>query len=161
MTTITRPFGSLCTHGSDLPECQSAWASVHYLFGDYVRIMQETTVMAQLCKPRATWNEVGLYLCWKWVMCLCLYVSVCVCMCQYVLSSLCLLVASVLPSIRWLLCGRDGSKKNKTKSVITKKNARNFSPLRFKLIQKIRPSSNHEYYGSFNSKKLNLQRAFL
>ena len=37
---------SLCTHGSDLPECQSAWASVHSLFGDYVRTMQETTVLA-------------------------------------------------------------------------------------------------------------------
>ena len=23
-----------------------------------------------LCKPRATWKEVGLYLCWKWVLCL-------------------------------------------------------------------------------------------
>ena len=23
-----------------------------------------------LCKSRATWNEVGLYLCWKWVLCL-------------------------------------------------------------------------------------------
>ena len=42
MTMITRPVGSLCTHGS----CQSAWASVHSLVGDYVRIMQETTVLA-------------------------------------------------------------------------------------------------------------------
>ena len=61
MTMITRPVGSLCTDGSDLPECQSAWASVHCLFDDYVRIMQETTVLAELCKPRATWNEVGLH----------------------------------------------------------------------------------------------------
>ena len=37
---------SLCTHGSDLPECQSACASVHSLFGEHVRIMQETTVLA-------------------------------------------------------------------------------------------------------------------
>ena len=36
---------SLCTHGSDLPECQSPWASVHSLFGQHVRIMQETTVL--------------------------------------------------------------------------------------------------------------------
>ena len=27
MTMIARPVGSLCTHGSDLPECQSAWAA--------------------------------------------------------------------------------------------------------------------------------------
>ena len=38
--------------------------------GAGVRIMQETTVLVFLCKPRATWNDVGLYLCWKWVMCL-------------------------------------------------------------------------------------------
>ena len=36
---------SLCTHGSDLPECQSAWASVHSLLAEHVRIMQETTVL--------------------------------------------------------------------------------------------------------------------
>ena len=47
------------------PERQSARAVAHSLFGEHVRIMQETTVLAQLCKPRATWNEVGLYLCWK------------------------------------------------------------------------------------------------
>ena len=69
---------SLYTHGSDLPECQSAWTLAHSLFGEHVRIMQETTVLAELCKPRATGNEVGLYLCWKWVMCLCLVVFGCV-----------------------------------------------------------------------------------
>ena len=38
-----------------------------------------------------------------------------------------LMVASVLASMRWLLCGDDGSKKTKTKSVIPKKNpAREF-----------------------------------
>ena len=44
-----------------------------------------------LCKPRATWNEVGLHLCWKWVlclvvfaMCLCLVVFVCVWLCLFV-----------------------------------------------------------------------------
>ena len=47
---------------------------------------------------------------------------VCVSVCQYV--SVCvvfvvLLVASVLASLRWLLCGGDGSKKTKTTSVIT------------------------------------------
>ena len=46
MSMITRPVGSLCTHGSDMPECQSACASVHSLFGEHVRIMQESTVLA-------------------------------------------------------------------------------------------------------------------
>ena len=32
-----------------------------------------------------------------------------------------LLVVSVLASMRWLLCGGDGSKKTKTRSVITEK----------------------------------------
>ena len=31
--------------------------------------MPEATVLVLLCKPRAIWNEVGLYLFWKWVMC--------------------------------------------------------------------------------------------
>ena len=44
MTLITRSVGPLCTHGSDLPECQCAWASVHSLFGEHVRIMHEKTV---------------------------------------------------------------------------------------------------------------------
>ena len=40
-------------------------------------------------------------------------------------------VASVLASMRWLLCGGDGSKKEKTTSVISKKVPReNLSPLR-------------------------------
>ena len=51
---------SLCTHGSDL--CQSACTLAHSLFGEHVRIIQETIVLVLLCKPRATWNEVGLYL---------------------------------------------------------------------------------------------------
>ena len=42
----------------------------HSLFGEHVRIMQESFVQVFLCKPRATLNEVGMYLCWKWVMCL-------------------------------------------------------------------------------------------
>ena len=61
---------SLKTHSSDLPECQSAWVMAHSLLVQHVRIMHETTVLVLLCKPRATWNEVGLYLCWKWVLCL-------------------------------------------------------------------------------------------
>ena len=58
MTMSARPVGSLCTHGP-----QSAWVLAHSLSGEHVRIMQETFVQVFLCKPRATWNEVGLYLC--------------------------------------------------------------------------------------------------
>ena len=65
---------SLCTHGSNLPECRSACTLAHSLFGEHVRITQETTVLVELCKPRATWNEVGLHLCWKWVLCLVVFV---------------------------------------------------------------------------------------
>ena len=45
MTMITRPVGSLCTHGSNLPDCQSACTLADSLFGEHVRIMQETTVL--------------------------------------------------------------------------------------------------------------------
>ena len=45
---------------------------------------------------------------------MCEHVLLCV---KYVLSSLC----CWLPSVRWLLCGDDGSKKTKTKSVIPQK----------------------------------------
>ena len=37
----------------------------HSLLGEHVRIVQETFVQVFLCKPHATWNEVGLYLCLK------------------------------------------------------------------------------------------------
>ena len=54
------------------------------LLGEHVRIMQETTVLVLLCKPRATWNEVGLLLCGRWrsvlkcdVSVLCVRVGVC------------------------------------------------------------------------------------
>ena len=57
----------------------------HSLFGEHVRIMHETTVLAQLCKPRATWSEVDLYsvldMCDVFVfgcVWLCLVVLVCV-----------------------------------------------------------------------------------
>ena len=77
------------THGSDLPDGQSAWAAAQSLSGEHVRIMQETFVLVFLCTPRATWNEVGLYLCWKdrcaWcgvASCVC---AVCVCACCYVM----------------------------------------------------------------------------
>ena len=39
-------------------------ALANSLLDEHVRIMQEATVQVFLCKPRATWNEVGMYLCW-------------------------------------------------------------------------------------------------
>ena len=60
--------------------------------------------------------------------------SVCDSMCECVVF-VALLVASVLASVRWLLCGGDGSKKmpkKNTTSVISKEVPReNLSPLRF------------------------------
>ena len=117
MTMTTRQSGSLflCTHGSDLPESQSACTLAHSLLG----------------RLGMKWAA----LCWKWVMCLCLSVFVCVCLCLclfvfclclivFVCVCLCehvlvcvvfvvLLVASVLASMRWLLCGGDGKKREK------------------------------------------------
>ena len=75
-------------NGPILPEGQSAWALAHSLSGEHVPIMQETIVSGFLCMHRATWNEVGLYLCWRSgdgevlkgsVLCLC-----CVCLCVLV-----------------------------------------------------------------------------
>ena len=71
---------------------------------------------------------------------MCLFVLECVSMCKYVLVCVVfvvLLVASVLASMRWLLCGGDGSKEKKTLSVITEKYpAREFFHHSFKLIRK-------------------------
>ena len=68
MSMITHPVRSLWVHTAltSLSACTLA----HSLSDEHVRIMHETTVLVLLCKPRATWNEVGLYLCWKWVLCL-------------------------------------------------------------------------------------------
>ena len=114
MTMITRSVGSLCTQSSDLPECQCAWASVHSLFGDYVTCSS--------CKKQLSWHNcaslVPLGMRWACICagneCCVRYVFVCVWLCQYVLLCVVcvvLLVASVLVSMRWLLCGGDGSKK--------------------------------------------------
>ena len=59
-------------------------------------------------------------------------------------------VASVLASMRWLLCGGDGSKKKKKNDVCNfEKNVprENLSPFRFLLIQKKKNALNYEYYG--------------
>ena len=78
MTMIARPVRSLCTHSPILPDRQSAWTLAQSLSGEHVRIMQETFVYVFLSKPRATWNEVFLYLCWKEK---CAWCGVCVCAC--------------------------------------------------------------------------------
>ena len=55
----------------------------HSLLVLHVRIMQETVVQVFLCKPRATCNEVGLYLCWKEECAWCVVVGCAVCFCAY------------------------------------------------------------------------------
>ena len=77
-------------------------------------------------------GRVGLYLCWKWV--LCLFVFECVVSVVFVVS----LAGSVLASMRWLLCGSDGSKRiEKTKSAIVEQNpAKDFHTIKV-LIQRI------------------------
>ena len=76
------------------------------------------------------------------------------------LSSLC----GWLPSMRWLLCGDDGSKQTKTTSVITKKNhAREFIHLQFYIKwKKLKTALNYSRY-SFKliRKQLNLHHTFL
>ena len=53
----------------------------------------------------------------KWVLCLVVFGGVSMCQCVLVcVVFLVLLVASVLASVRWLLCGGDGSKKEKRKN---------------------------------------------
>ena len=66
------------------------------------------------------------------MLCLCLVVFGCVIFVE-------LLVASVLASMRWLLCG-DDSTKTRTKSVIPKKNnpRENFFHCRYIIIRKKR-----------------------
>ena len=61
-----RSSGWLSVHTAlTFPVCQSACTVAHSLLGEHVRNMQETCVTVFLCKPRVTWNAVGLYLCWK------------------------------------------------------------------------------------------------
>ena len=70
------------------PECRTAWPLAHSLSGEHVRIMQGTIVQVFLCMPRATCNEVGLYLKRKnnvrGVVCLC-----CVCLCVLLRDVVC------------------------------------------------------------------------
>ena len=123
MTMITRPVGSLCAHTA--LTCESVG----------VRVLRSIPCLANmftLCKKQLSWHNCAslVPLGVKWA-CICAgngccvhCVLVCVSMCQYVLLCVVfvvLLVASVLASMRWLLCGGDGSKKKKTRSVIAKK----------------------------------------
>ena len=75
-----------------------------------------------------------------------------------------LLVASVLASMRWLLCGGDSSKKEKTTSVISKKcPAREFISITvFINSKKLKTAPNYEFHGFIKfEKQLNLHHAFL
>ena len=83
------------THGSNLPECQSACTLAHPCLAN----------MFVSCKKQLSW-----YTCASLV--LLGMKRVCICA---VFGGVC-----CLPSKRWLLCGDDGSKKTKTKSVIPK-----------------------------------------
>ena len=77
MTMITRPVGSLCVHTALTCECVGV--RVLWLIPCLAELVR---IKKKLCKPGATWNEVALHLCWKWVMCLvCLVVFGCVSMC--------------------------------------------------------------------------------
>ena len=49
------------TQSSDLPLGQSAWASAHSLFF-FLATYPQNAERVFLCKPRATWHEVSLYL---------------------------------------------------------------------------------------------------
>ena len=143
MTMITRPVGLfLCTHGSDLPESQSAGTLAHSLFG---RTCSYHATVQALVPLGMKWGAL-CWKCWKWVMCLCLFVFGCVSMCLYVMICV---VFVVLPSMRWLLCGDDGSKKDLNDICNFRQISREeFFPLQFKKIskKKIKSALNHSHY---------------
>ena len=109
MTMIARPVASLCTHGSDLPWVPECVGCRPFLAG-------------RAPSHRARNNCSGITVQWACICagngcCVwrCLVVLVCVSMWQYVVVCVVvvvLLVASVLASMRWLLCGGDETKKN-------------------------------------------------
>ena len=47
------------------PQYQGAWTLAHSLFGEFLAPRRKN-VQVFLCKPRATWNDVGLHLRWRW-----------------------------------------------------------------------------------------------
>ena len=64
-TLITRSVNCLYTKALTCPEDQCAWALAPSLFGEKkTRLVQKQSFCAILLRPRANWNEVGLYLCW-------------------------------------------------------------------------------------------------
>ena len=92
----------------------------------------------------------GLVVCW-W----CLVVLVCVSICQYVLVCVVfvvLLVASVLASMRWLLCGGDGSKKNDIYNYRKKSSERIYLHYGFNYFEKIDPHQITNITDLINSK---------
>ena len=75
MTMITRPVGSLCVHTA--LTCLSVRVHGHWpipCLANMFASCKKQLSWHNCGKPRAIGNEVGLYLCWKWVMCLCLVV---------------------------------------------------------------------------------------
>ena len=68
---------SLCAHTA--LTCQRVRVLVLWI----IPCLAELVRMKKLCKPRATWNEVDMYLCWKWVMCLCVCICLCLCLCLF------------------------------------------------------------------------------
>ena len=81
--------------------------------------MHETTAQAKLCKTRATWNEVGMHLCWMCGMFLCVW--------------LCSVMFGRVSMFCWL---RQCWRRCVGCCVVFKKVQRDYlTPLRFKLIQ--------------------------
>ena len=78
---LTRPVGlSLCTHGSDLPECQSACTLANSLFGRTCSQHARNNCLGVSCASLVPLGMKWAVLCWKWVMCLCLSVLLCLCL---------------------------------------------------------------------------------
>ena len=120
--------------------------------------LAELVRIIKLCKPHATWNEVGrpvlemgdasVFVCVCLCLCLCEHVLVCVCVVFVVL-----LVASVLASMRWAVVWSvtvpKKTKEKKTTSVIQKNvPRREFIPNTVLInSKKFKTASNYEYYG--------------
>ena len=68
MSMFTRSVGSLplCTHKSDFPRIAECVGLGPVIDWRITRITQKESVQVFLCKPRATWNEMALYLRWRW-----------------------------------------------------------------------------------------------
>ena len=161
MTMITRPIRlSLCTHGSGLSECQSAWTWAHSLLAE----------LFASCKRQLSWHRCAslVPLGMKWA-CICAGSGCCVCdvflfgcvwLCEHVLvcDNMCCLRCVV--GWRRLLCGGDGSKKTKTTSAITGKYpAREFFPIQFYInSKKLKTALNYSHYSFMLIRKKKLHQ---